>query len=364
MQVALYDPHDGYYGAGRAAVGRGGDFFTNVSVGPVFGRILAGQFLEMWTSLDRPDGFTLVEQGANDGQLARDILEALEGTPLEGVRFLIIEPSEILKKAQTARLSGSQVNWVPSPAELPAFCGVHFSNELFDALPFDLLQAHDGGWRQMLVHSDRHPTLFFNPAAVGLEGTGLPVRPDGFLTERRIGQREILATLAERLENGFVLTIDYGMTRDELLAPHRSAGTLACYSHHRRDASPLECPGEKDITAHVDFTALVQDACACGFVPLGYTDQHHFLVGAATQLLQSLDGHPPTPTSLKTMRALRLLLHPESMGTQFHALLLAKTSNPPATLSGFQHARSLHEPFGDILDGRSPLQNQATYCGP
>ena len=348
MQLALYDPLGGYYTAGRAAVGRAGDFFTNVSVGSVFGKLLAGQFLEMWELLDRPEAFTLVEQGANDAQLAHDILDALRGTALEGVRFLIVEPSPILQKRQSALLSGFPVGWVTSPEELPAFCGVHFSNELFDALPFDLLQAHGGAWREMLVDSDGE-ALFFKLSPAGLQGLPLPERPDGFQAELRIGQRQILAALAQRLLNGFLLTIDYGMTQAELFAPHRSGGTLACYSHHRRDTNPLETPGEKDITAHVDFTALVRDAAACGFVPLGYTDQHHFLVGAATSLLQSLDGHPPTPASLKTVRALRTLLHPESMGTQFQVLLLAKNTVPLATLSGFQHARDINAPFGDIL---------------
>jgi SAM-dependent MidA family methyltransferase len=130
------------------------------------------------------------------------------------------------------------------------------------------------------------------------------------------------------------------MTRDELLAPFRQEGTLACYSAHRRDSDPFERIGEKDITAHVDFTALTADARACGFEPVGYTDQHHFLVGAATRLLQSLDGLPPTPASTKKLRALRSLLHPETLGVQFKVLLASKDA-PASTISGFRHARDL-----------------------
>jgi SAM-dependent MidA family methyltransferase len=128
------------------------------------------------------------------------------------------------------------------------------------------------------------------------------------------------------------------MPRAELLAPHRSGGTLACYAQHRRDDAPLENPGQKDITAHVDFSALAQDASACGLTLEGYTDQHHFLVGAATGLLKSLEGATPTPSTLKILRSLRTLLHPETMGTQFKSILFSKKAPLAKPLSGFQHA--------------------------
>jgi len=338
MELALYDPVDGYYASGHASVGRSGDFFTNVSVGPVFGFLLAGQFLEMWEVLGRPEEFTLVEQGANDGQLACDILSGLAGSPLESVPLVIIEPFEPLRNAQSALLEGRNVRWVESPEELPDFCGVHFSNELFDALPFRLMRAVNGDWHEVLVDSNEEG-FFFRPSALPLHGTGLPVRPDGFRTEVRVGQLQLLEALAARLQAGFILAIDYGHSREELLAPQRSDGTLACYSSHRRDAEALENPGGKDITAHVDFSALAGDAVACGLELQGYADQHHFLVGAATGLLRSLDGLPPTPSSLRTLRSLRTLLHPETMGTQFKAMLLAKGIHAAARPSGFAHGR-------------------------
>ena len=337
MELALYDPSHGYYASGRASVGRQGDFFTSVSVGPVFGAVLAGQFLEMWEALGQPSNFRLVEQGANDGQLSCDILAALSQTPLAGVPLTIVEPVSLLREKQAATLAGRNVQWVDAPGALPEFVGVHFSNELFDALPFDLVEAQGGNWHELLVHSS-DGGLSFKPSQHPLANTGLPQRPDGFRAEIRRHQRELIGDLTKRLRSGFLLAIDYGMSRSELLAPHRSGGTLACYAKHRRDESPLEEPGEKDITAHVDFTALTQDAADCGFALEGYTDQHHFLVGASTALLKSLDGAVPTPSTLKILRSLRTLLHPETMGTQFKAILFSKKAPLAKPISGFQHA--------------------------
>lgn len=336
MELALYDPSQGYYASGKASVGREGDFFTSVSIGPIFGAVLAGQFLEMWEVLGRPSNFRLVEQGANDGRLSGDILAALSQTPLDGVSLTIIEPVSLLREKQAATLAGRNVEWVDAPEALPEFVGVHFSNELFDALPFDIVEAQGGKWHELLVHS-RDGCLSFKSSGHPLANTSLPERPDGFRAELR-HQHGLIGNLATRMTRGFLLAIDYGMSRSELLAPHRAGGTLACYTKHRRDDSPLEEPGEKDITAHVDFTSLAQDAADCGFALEGYTDQHHFLVGASTALLKSLDGVAPTPSTLKILRSLRTLLHPETMGTQFKAILFSKKAPPAKPISGFQHA--------------------------
>jgi SAM-dependent MidA family methyltransferase len=310
MDLALYDPLEGYYTSGRAAVGREGDFFTSVSIGPVFGAVLAGQFLEMWEALGRPPEFRLVEQGANDGRL---------------------------REKQAATLEVCDVQWVECAEDLPSFDGVHFSNELFDALPFDILEARAGAWHELQVHADE-AGFSFQPAPYPIQSIDLPPRPDGYRTELRRHQRDLIETLSSRLRRGFLLAIDYGMPRAELLAPHRSGGTLACYAQHRRDDAPLENSGQKDITAHVDFTALAQDAATCGLTLEGYTDQHHFLVGASTGLLKSLEGAAPTPSTLKILRSLRTLLHPETMGTQFKSILFSKKAPPTTRLSGFQHA--------------------------
>lgn len=337
LELALYDPSEGYYAGGKAGVGRDGDFFTNISLGPVFGEILASQFLEMWEILGRPGDFTLVEQGGNDGRLSLDILDALAGTALEDACLILIEPLAPLRKKQQDLLAGRRVEWVEAPGALPHFTGVHFSNELFDALPFDIVKSRSGRWELQRVH--HRDGEFRLESAEPLE-IDWSTPSEDFVSEVRVGQRELLAGLSSRLERGFLLAIDYGMTREELLAPHRSGGTLACYAGHQRDDEPFQSIGEKDITAHVDFTALAEDLRACGLEPSGYTDQHHFLVGAAERLMLSLDGQPPTPATLKKLRSLRTLLHPETMGVQFKVLLASKGVSTPS-ISGFRHARPL-----------------------
>ena len=351
MEMALYDPECGYYASGRARVGKSGDFFTSVSVGPVLGEILAGQIIEMWEALGRPDDFTIVEQGANDAQLACDVIDALAGTALEGARFVIIEPFPAMRAIQSLKLAGRPVAWFGSPDDLPAFCGVHFSNELFDAFPVHVVRSSGTCWDELHVVSTPGG-LAWEPlppqADVADVLAGFPLRPAGYTAELRLSLRPFFRSLSARLTRGFLLAVDYGMTFESLLAPHRVAGTLSCYLDHRRDATPLECPGEKDITAHVDFTGMARDAVTAGFQLDGFTDQHHFLVGASASMLRDMDGRPLTPASQKKLLNLRTLLHPESMGTQFHAILFSKATAPGVRLSGFQFAR---DPIRILHDG-------------
>ena len=342
MELALYDRDNGYYASGRAAIGKEGDFFTSVSVGPVFGEILAGQFLEMWEALGRPEDFTIVEQGANDAQLACDVLDALAGTALSDAAFVIIEPISALRELQVRKLAGRRVSWVASSDDLPAFCGVHFSNELFDAFPVHVVRSNGQSWDEM--HVAVSPAGFVweglpPGGAVAAALASYPVRPAGYTAEIRLSHCALIDSLFARLKCGFVLAIDYGMTTESLLAPHRIEGTLSCYSNHRRDGSPLERAGEKDITAHVDFTALAHDAVRAGFALEGFADQHHFLVGASAAMLRDMDGCVPAPATRKKLLQLRTLLHPESMGTQFQAILFSKAIAAGARLSGFQFAR-------------------------
>jgi SAM-dependent MidA family methyltransferase len=343
MELALYDPEAGYYASGRARIGKQGDFFTNVSVGPVFGQILAGQFKEMWSRLGRPGRFALVEQGANDGQLALDLLRGMASEILETVEYWIIEPFPALRQRQEEKLHNvkSKVKWVADLDALPVYDGIHFSNELIDSFPFHLIRSNGPGWEEVYISTD-NDELRCEVAApstvVADELKALPLRPAGTLAELRPTAGDWIRALSQRLNQGFVLIVDYGFARFELLAPHRTNGTFCCYRAHRRDSRPLEDPGEKDISAHVDFTALAGAALAAGFRLEGFADQHHYLVGASRDLLAKV-SHPPDDLSQRSLRALQTLLHPESMGTQFHYLALSKGAAPVPPLSGFEFAR-------------------------
>lgn len=334
MELALYDREDGYYASGRAGVGKDGDFYTNVSVGPVFGEILAGQFLEMAAALGG-GAFTIVEQGANDGRFAADVLDVLTARGAREICYAIVEPFAALEEKQRATLAGRPVTWFRSVDALPPFRGVHFSNELFDALPFDLAKSTGAGWIEQRVGLSEDGAFVWRDGGTVEK---LPRRPAGTLAEIRHGEGDLLTSIAGRMECGFLLAIDYGGTRDEILAPHRTRGTFACFRAHRRDEDPLSDPGEKDITAHVDFTGLEEAGRAAGFEVAGICDQHHFLVGAASGLLHSLNGRTD-PAAAKTLRTLRTLLHPETMGRQFKVIALRKKVAAPSALSGFQFAR-------------------------
>lgn len=334
MELALYDPEDGYYGSGRAVVGRAGDFLTSVSIGAVFGELLAGQFIEMQAVLGGNGPFVIVEQGANDGRFARDVLGGLAGA--SGISYVIVEPFAVLRERQAATLAGFDVRWVESLDALPRFEGVHFSNELFDALPFDVIRSTGSGWVEMRVgwSGGKFCWEAGNPVS-----TGLPVRPEGYLTEIRESHLPVVRAVADRMIRGFMLAIDYGFSAADYVAPHRNEGTLFCYSGHRRDANPLEAPGTKDITAHVNFSQLAGDAADLGFETKGYTDQHHFLVGAASRMLAQADGLEVDRAVSRKLGAFKTLMHPETMGTQFHALLLSKGIGSSTLPSGFRFAR-------------------------
>ena len=160
MHQALYHPEHGYYSSGRCAIGRRGDYFTNVSVGPIFGQLLAAQFAEIWERLGRIDNFVLVEQGAHDGDLARDVLQSTRKRWPDffaALRYRIIEPFPILQERQRQTLEGralsrpgttrrsslqsfrDRIEWCASIDALEPFTGVHFSNELLDAAPVHLI---------------------------------------------------------------------------------------------------------------------------------------------------------------------------------------------------------------------------------
>lgn len=334
MEIALYGPGVGYYATGSSRIGTRGDYFTAASMGPAFGMVIARQIEEMWRLTGCPDPFVVVEQGAGDGWLARDVLDSLSGELAAVLEYRIIEPLPNLAARQREMLAGQsgKVAWIDGIDDLEPFVGVHLSNELIDAFPFHLLQARGGeGWCELMV-GERDGSLVFLPADLSSEvvGADLPPRPDGNLAEWRPMVGSWLRALAGKILRGYILTFDYGMTRPQMLDPARTRGTFACYRGHRRDEDPLADPGEKDITAHVDFTGLEEAARAAGFTPLGFCPQNVYVVKAGESLLRECEGKPDHPI----WRGLRGLVHPGLLGNSFHAIALAKDA--PTALSGFR----------------------------
>src|SRR5687768_12713418 len=188
MELALYCPKIGYYEHCARSLGRAGDFYTAVSVGPLFGELIGLQFA-LWLSDLRRDPPTIVEAGAHDGQLALDILKTLQRTSL--VQYWIVEPSETLRQQQRAKLDvfAGQVTWFASLEEMPHFSGILFSNELLDALPVHVLRWAGGQWleRRIAMVNDqfvwRDGTLTTNLNPPVLSSDLKAVLPEGFQIE-------------------------------------------------------------------------------------------------------------------------------------------------------------------------------------
>jgi SAM-dependent MidA family methyltransferase len=353
MDMALYEPGHGYYGkaGGTARIGRMGDFFTSVSVGPLFGRLLARQFFQMWQVMDKPASFWIIEQGANDGQLACDVLEWCRSEApafFEAVRYAIVEPSGLARsQRQNAMGTGSPelaarvTEWeslVLLAAEKPI--GVFFSNELVDAFPVRVIRFESGQWHERHVILAGGALDWTDLAIVDKELPeamgALPLPSiEGYTTEINLRARDWMEDVGRALSRGYVLTIDYGFPASVYYADFRVDGTLTAYVKHQCSADILFAPGSRDITAHVDFTALARVGERAGLATLGFVDQQRFLMGVAHDELNEKEG--PRAGIAKNLRAWNTLTHPEHFGTRFHALLQAKDA--PADLDGLRFSR-------------------------
>ena len=323
MEQALYHPEHGYYSSGRCAIGRKGDYFTNVSIGPLFGQLMTAQFAQIWEQLGKIDNFVIVEQGAHDGQFARDVLQSAQSHApefFEALDYRIIEPFPILRERQSQMLEPfrNKIEWRNS---LEPFTGVHFSNELLDAMPVRLISR---GVEKL----------------VGLQGDRFAFieRPRSNTAFNQVAL-DWIDNLAGNLKRGYVIAIDYGHSSDEFQRD------IQVRAQHRHLDSPFEQIGHADITMHVDWTSIVRRAEANGFAIAGFTDQHHFLTGIISELGDW--DQSSVADSPKAKRALQTLLHPEMLGRAFQVLALAKNVDPTARRpAGFKFAREPHSVLG------------------
>ena len=366
MQQALYHPQYGYYGSGRARIGREGDFYTSVTVGKLFGELMAKQMEEMWLHMGSPAGFAIVEQGAHAGQFASDVLQwmkSFSGELYESVKYWIVEPNPLLQQEQQAQLAAfprNKVRWCESLSafEVGSLCGVHVSNELLDAFPVHLVTWADGIWQENFVDLGGKDFHFVygppsnNQLRAHLDRLPKPDASRGrivYRTEVNLAALRWVQDIAKVMGQGYVLVVDYGYPRDVYYAAERTEGTLAGYREHQRTANPLREVGESDLTAHVDFTSLAEQGEACGLQVNGYCDQHHFMVGIGEQQLLAVERMltDMTPELLHFVRSFKTLMHPAAMGMAFKFLCLQK--NLPADakpLSGFSRCADGRQALG------------------
>lgn len=361
MELALYCPDYGYYQTNKDNPGRRGDFYTSVSTGELFGQLLAFQFarwLEPEVRSQRSE-VRIVEAGAHDGALAKDILTWLQlGRPeLFGrIQYCIIEPSACRQAWQTEKLGkfAPRVRWAASFQELMGrdsvgpmqpstpnrrLHGVIFSNELLDALPvhrfgwdasakewFEWGVALDGEkfvWarvRKPEVGSQKsNPRL---PSVFGhLPSDLLAVLPDGYTIEISPAAERWWQEAAGILEQGRLMTIDYGFGADELFSPSRPRGTLRAYFRHHLADDILANPGEQDITAHVNFSAIQATGESVGLTSESFLTQAQFL----TRVLdQAVKDRSFGEWDVSRTRQFQTLTHPEHLGRAFRVLVQAR----------------------------------------
>jgi SAM-dependent MidA family methyltransferase len=354
MELALYHPVEGYYTRRAGLIGPKGDFYTAPRLSPVFGELVGRQIAEFWEKLGAPSEFQVVEMGAGQGLLAGDILTYLQKadpTLWTALGYTIVEISEPLKMAQRRRLES-----LPQGADLLASVGwrtladftkgevkgCFVSNELLDAFPVHLVTIEDGQWREIYVTlseslefeeivgplSDPALASYFERLGMAAGKYG-----EGYRTEVNLRMLNWLEEVAFGLEQGYILTIDYGYPAAQRYNPLRRDGTLQCYSQHQVHANPYINIGRQDITSHVDFTSLIQRGEELGLLTLGFTRQAPFLLGLGLgdklAGLSSGQGGMTARQQLAERNALQELINPSGMGN-FGVLIQGRQLPPGA----------------------------------
>lgn len=340
MELALYHPECGYYQAHPRTIGRSGDYFTSVSVGEIFGELVASHFTGLVKG-SSSSTFQWVECGAHDGRFAADVLTWLERTHpevLHRLTYIFLEPSPIRRQwqSESVRRWGERVQWVSHFGELPPVTGIIFSNELLDAMPVHRFSwdAVEPRWVEWGV-TIRGDALDWTPLAcpsfpvlAAMEASGLPlteellaILPHGYVLEISPAAIDWWSKAAGCLQWGQLMAFDYGFTAEEGMRPERTGGTLRGYLNHRVTDQLLANPGGQDLTAHVNFSALQRAGESAGLRTEGLWRQGDFLTRVTARGLQA--GLVLEWTS-QQRRQFQTLVHPEHLGRSFRVLVQSR----------------------------------------
>ncbi|MEW6131630.1 MAG: class I SAM-dependent methyltransferase [Pseudomonadota bacterium] len=339
MELVLYAPGLGYYSGGAEKFGAGGDFVTAPEISPLFGRALARQFAQVL----RQTGGGILELGAGTGLLAAQILDELRAQDAE-IPYSILEVSGGLRARQqeTLQAFAGRVRWLDNLPE--HFFGVIFGNEVLDALPVHLIHWTENGPMERGVRWEPAAPSPPLPAGGGkFAWQDRPIAdpalqdqaraldlPAGYVSEINLAAPALVKSLAERLESGLLLFVDYGFGRSEYYHPQRHMGTLrAHYRHHALD-DPFCLPGLCDLTAHVDFTAVADAGLKAGLDVCGYTTQANFLLGAGITALLAEMPADSAAAYLPLSAGVQKLLSPAEMGELFKVIGMVKNAPCPS----------------------------------
>lgn len=339
MELALYAPGQGYYAGGAHKFGPAGDFITAPELSPLFAHALAPQVAQIM-ACSAPH---LIEVGAGAGSLATDLLLELERCGSLPASYAILELSGELRERQRQRIARdaahllTRVTWLERLPE--HFNGLVLANELLDALPVHLVRWQENAilergvaWEnKQFVWQERPAQGRLLTAAQALaEECALPA---GYLSEIGLAAADWVRTWGNILGCGALLLIDYGFPRHEFYCPPRDSGTLMCHYRHRAHTEPFFLPGLQDITAHVDFTALIENGHEAGLELLGYTTQGVFLLNCGLPDLLARTPSDDLARYLPQAQAAQKLISPAEMGELFKVMALGKGITDP--LIGF-----------------------------
>jgi SAM-dependent MidA family methyltransferase len=357
MELCLYHPELGYYARNADQFGKAGDFYTSSDVHAVFGRLLARQFDEMWRALDSPGQIDLVELGPGRGLFAQDVLDWSENKfPdfFHALRYILIESSPALRERIQETLghhieSGRAKLPAPgskSEASAPNTPTIIFTNEFFDALPVEILSVK--GSLRVDMREGHLVETWTKPSPEELEFLDrYSIHPQPHeRIEAPLAAQHSMDQIAASIHRGFLIAIDYGYTREEQMAG-RHRGTLKAMRQHSISANPYEAPGEQDITADVNFTALAAAAEKQGMQTQKLITQSQFLmgIGEANQFADAFEDCRLPQERAKVALQLKHLVTPAGMGESFHVLIASKgiEEEKVAALSGLNFDRKHHD---------------------
>ena len=344
MRECLYHPVHGYYN--QPEVRRFADYYTSVDVHPIFGRLLARQFAEMWEQLGCPSEFLLVEAAAGTGRLAGQILDFAREKLTDfyrALRYVAVERSPMRCDQMTARFAfhiaaGRCTASVEMPTKIPVGCV--FSNELLDALPVNRVLQRNRTLQEIFVicrgEGFKEEPMPLSTCAISEYFAAQQIALiEGQQAEAGLEACDWIMEVGRRLQRGFVLTIDYGHEARDLFDTHHMAGTALAYAKHQASEKFYAAPGEQDLTAHVNFTALKMWGQRSGLEPLGLVSQTAFLLalGQANEFADLYDDGMDEMARVRARLQLKTLIYPEGMGERFQ-VLIQQEGVPGAGLTG------------------------------
>ncbi|WP_026583365.1 class I SAM-dependent methyltransferase [Bacillus sp. J33] len=329
MEQALYHPEYGYYMKNKPKIGPKGDFITTSNISDIYGRTVAKWYYKEARKHQLP--FQVCEIGGGNGRFAKAFIEEWNLIAVDELQYNILETSPYHCGLQREEISFSEkIRQIASLDEITPFRGLIFSNELFDALPVHVIEKTEEGLSEVMVTvKDGQLSEIAVPLKDGsiflfFEESGL-ILSEGQRIEIPLQMEPIIKNMASALDQGMVLTVDYGYSNEEWQEPYRRAGSLRGYYRHTQINNILEHPGEMDITSHIHFDSLIRIGEKHGLKFIYKMRQDEYLLSAG--ILEELESHyDPNPFSetSKRNRAIRSLIMPSGMSSAFHTVLQYK----------------------------------------